>query len=150
MTQGNNHMAGRNGHITETNDQWVEEPNKLQTEINWYLSLIVLILFIVVPPILCGLFYLSRVPDITWASDDNLTYTRVWMYRERRPLGLAFETRQLVERYTDTRVCVQNKLRFFLWGESDIAKPATSRHTMEFYDNRWHLVGEECQGAISN
>lgn len=119
--------------------------SKVQEEINWYLSLLVLVLFLVVPPILCSLFYLSRVPDITWEGDDNLSYTRIWMYRERRPLGIAYESRRVVKQYSATEVCVQNNLRFFLWGKSSEAEPVTARHTMVFLNNRWQLAAGGCR-----
>lgn len=122
-----------------------EKNSKLQEDLNWYLSLVVLFLFIVVPPILCSLFYLSRVPDITFGGDGDLTYSRIWMYRESRPVGIAYESRRLVERYSETEVCVQNDLRFFLWGESRKAEPATSRSTMEFLNGRWQRIEEGCR-----
>ncbi len=119
--------------------------SKFQETINFYLTVLVLFLFVVIPPILCGLLYLSQVPDITWAGEGNLTYRRIWMYRERRPLGLAYETRQVVEQYSQTEVCVQHNLRFLLWGQSKEAQPATSRQIMLFVDNRWQPTGEACR-----
>ena len=48
-------------------------PNKLQQQLNWYLSLVVIFLLLIIPPILCGLLYLSRVPDVTWERRDGIT-----------------------------------------------------------------------------
>ncbi|NJN96129.1 MAG: hypothetical protein HC875_19495 [Anaerolineales bacterium] len=70
----------------------------------------------IVPPILCSLFYLSQVPEVMWQRDDQLTFDRIWMYRERRPLGVAYQTQRVVEYYSPSEVCVQNDLQFFLWG----------------------------------
>jgi hypothetical protein len=119
--------------------------SNLQEQINWYLSLLVLILFIILPPILFGLFYLSRVPDVSWGTGDNLSYTRIWMYRERRPLGVAYENRQVVKQYSSTEVCIQHKLGFLLWGQSREAKPSTSRRTMVLVNDRWQPTGEACR-----
>lgn len=125
-------------------DETKKKPSKLQEQLNFYLTLIVLCLFIVVPPLLCGLFYLSRVPDITWADDDSPRYTRLWMHRERRPVGLGYESRRVVIEYNDSEVCVENRLRFLLWGRSDRAEPATNYQRMILVDERWQPTGERC------
>lgn len=121
-----------------------KKQSKIQEQVNWYLSLVVLFLFLVIPPILCGLLFLSQVPDVTWGGDNNLSYTRIWMYRERRPLGIGYESRKVVERYSETEVCVQNRLRFFLWGKSREASPTTSETLMVFLNDRWQPSGENC------
>ncbi len=121
-----------------------EKKNTLQEKINLYLSIVVLVLFVLVPPIACGLLYLSRVPDITWEGEDNRSYTRIWMYRERRPLGIAQEKRSVVEHYSDSEVCIETSLSFLLWGKSDKATPITNRHIMIFLNNRWQFNGEPC------
>lgn len=121
-----------------------KEPSKFQQEFNWYLSLFVLVLILIVPPILCSLFYLSQVPEVMWQRDDQLTFDRIWMYRERRPLGVAYQTQRVVEYYSPSEVCVQNELQFFLWGRSTEAKPASSDHRLVLVDNRWQSTGEEC------
>ena len=54
-----------------------EKPNAVQDKVNFFLTIAVIFLLIVVPPILCGLFYLSQVPDITIGNGDNLSYTRL-------------------------------------------------------------------------
>lgn len=121
------------------------KPSELQEKINWYLSWVVILLLLIIPPILCGLLYLSSVPDITWGGDDNLSYTRIWMHRDHRPVGIGYESRRVVAQYSDTEVCVQTTLRFFLWGKSEEAKPATSHRIMVFSNNRWQPSGETCQ-----
>lgn len=121
-----------------------KQPSKLQQQINWYLSLFVLFLFVTVPPILCSLLYLSQVPDMMWQRDDRLTFDRIWMYRERRPLGIAYQTQRVIIEYSLTEVCVQNNLQFFLWGSSTLAKPATSSHRMVLVDNQWQATGRTC------
>ena len=122
-----------------------KQPTKLQQQINWYLSLLVLFLLLVVPPILCSLMYLSQVPEVMWQRDDRLTFDRVWMYRERRPLGIGYQAQRIVGQYSQTDVCVQNNLRFFLWGSSKLAQPATSNQHMVLVDNQWQSTGEACQ-----
>lgn len=122
------------------------KPSKRQEKLNWYLTIVVLVLFTCVPPLLCSLLYLSQVPDITWGDEASPAYTRIWMHRERRPVGIAYESRSIVEQYSSTKVCVENKLRFFLWGRSDRAEPATSRSEMILVDNRWQPTGEACDG----
>ena len=121
------------------------QPSKFQRNLNWYLTLFVLALFLIVPLLLCGLFYLSQVPDITWGGGDSPTYTRIWMHRERRPAGIGFESRRIVERYGDTEICVQNKLRFLLWGQSRTAEPATRQQTMLLTNDQWQPTGEACR-----
>src|SRR5262245_13915629 len=116
-----------------------------QERMTTLLTVVVLGLFIIVPPILCGLFYLSQVPDITWGEgDDSPNYTRIWMHRERRPLGVAYQSNRVTTTYSPTEVCVENKLRFFLWGRSREAEPATSSQKMVFVDQHWQPTGEAC------
>lgn len=122
-----------------------KKPTKLQENINLVLTIVVIFLMLVTPPIMCGLLYLSRVPDVTWGANDNLSYSRIWMYRERRPVGLGFETRRVITRLSETEVCVRNNLRFFLWAKSDKAKAATSNLKMILVDNRWQSAGEACR-----
>lgn len=122
-----------------------KQPTKLQQQINWYLSLFVLILFVLVPPVLCGLFYLSQVPEVMWQRDDELTFDRIWMYRERRPLGVAYQSQRVIQEYSQTEVCVQSDLHFFLWGRSSLVQPATSSHRMVRVDNQWQSTGEACR-----
>jgi hypothetical protein len=122
-----------------------KNPSKLQERINFYLTIIVLALLIILPPILCGLLYLSRVPDITWGSEDKLTYTRIWMHRERRPVGLGFQSQQVTKEYSFSEVCVETRLRFLLWGKSPKAEPVTSSRQMILVDNRWQPNGKPCQ-----
>lgn len=121
-----------------------KKPSKFQEKVNFYLTITVLVLFLIVPPLLCSLFYLSQVPDITWGDETSPTYIRIWLHRERRPVGLGYESRSIVEQYSDTEICVENKLRFFLWGRSDRAEPATSRMGMMLVDHRWQPTGEKC------
>lgn len=122
-----------------------KQASKLQQQINWYLSLFVLILFVLVPPVLYGLFYLSQVPEVMWQRDDELTFDRIWMYRERRPLGIAYQTQRVIQEYSQAEVCVQSSLHFFLWGRSSQAQPATSSHRMVLVDNHWQSTGEVCR-----
>lgn len=121
-----------------------KEPSKLQQQINWYLSLFILFLFITVPPVLCGLFYLSQVPEVMWERDDSLTYDRIWLYRERRPLGIAYQTQRIVKEYSQTELCVQSNLHFFLWGSSKEAEAAVSSRRVVWLDNRWQFTGQAC------
>lgn len=121
------------------------KPGKLQERINFYLTIIVLALLIGLPPILCGLLYLSRVPDITWGREDRLTYTRIWMYRERRPVGIGLQSQRVTKEYSFSEVCVENRLRFFLWGKSSKAEPNTSSHQMILVDDRWQSNGQLCR-----
>lgn len=100
---------------------------------------------LIVPPILCGLFYLSQTPEVMWQRDDQLTFDRIWMHRERRPLGIAYQTQRVVEFYSPGEVCVQNDLRFFLWGRSSEAQPSTSNHRLVLVNNLWQSTGEACK-----
>jgi len=121
------------------------KPSKLQEKINYYLTIVVLALFVIVPPVSCGLLYLSQVPDVTWGNDDGLTYTRIWMHRERRPVGVGIQRQRVVETYSDTEVCAEFQLRFILWGRSPEAEPVTSERTMVLVNGRWQPSGEECR-----
>ncbi|RME72340.1 MAG: hypothetical protein D6784_13710 [Chloroflexi bacterium] len=118
-----------------------DQPNR-QQDLAWYLSLVVLVLFVVVPPVLFGLFYLSQVPDITWERDDQLTFDRIWLHRDRRPAGIGYQSRRVVEQYSDTAVCVENKLRFLLWRQSSTAQPATTTQKMVRVGKRWQVQGD--------
>jgi hypothetical protein len=122
-----------------------KKPSKLQQKLNYYLTLVVLVLLVVLPPLLCGLFYLSQVPDVTWGGGDSPAYTRLWVHRERRPVGLGLETRRMITTYSDTELCVQTKLRFLLWGTSPTAESATRQQRMVGVDQRWQPTGEACQ-----
>ena len=126
----------------------MQKPTKrttpLQEKLNTSLTVIVLALFIIVPPILCSLLYLSQVPDVTWGKDDPLNYTRIWMYRERRPLGIAYQSNRVITEYSETEVCVENRLRFFLWGSSRQAQASTSSQKMVLMEQRWQPTGEAC------
>ena len=121
-----------------------KQPTKLQQQINWYLSLLVLVLFLIIPPISCSLFYLSQVPEVMWQRDDNLTFDRIWMHRERRPLGIGYQTQWVIASYSPTEVCVQNDLRFFLWGRSKEAEPTTISRRMVWVDGLWQSTGQAC------
>lgn len=121
-----------------------KEPSKLQQQINWYLSLVVLFLLVIIPPILCGLFYLSQVPEVMWERDQSLTFDRIWLYRERRPLGIAYQTQRIIKEYSQTEVCVESNLRFLLWGSSKEAEAATSSRRMVWVDNQWQSTSEIC------
>jgi hypothetical protein len=121
-----------------------KKPTKLQENVNLALTIVVIFLMLVMPPIMCGLLYLSRVPDVTLGGSDNLSYTRIWMYRERRPIGLGFESRRVIRRLSETEACVQNSLRFFLWAKSDRAEATTSNLKMVLVDDRWQPAGEPC------
>jgi len=122
-----------------------KQPSVIQEKINLVLTVVVLVLLIVAPPIFCGLLYLSRVPDVTWGSNDGLSYSRIWMYRDRGPKGIAYQSQSVVEEYSDTEVCAEHRLRFLLWGESKKAEPSTSNRVMVFANNRWQPNGEECR-----
>jgi len=80
-----------------------------------------------------------------WQRDDQLTFDRIWMHRERRPLGIAYQTQRVVEFYNPSEVCVQNDLRFFLWGRSTEAAPSTSSHRLVLVNNLWQSTGEACK-----
>ena len=123
----------------------LKQPTKLQQQINWYLSLLILFLFLTVPPILCSLLYLSQVPEVMWQRDDDLTFDRIWMYRERRPLGIAYQAQRVIKEYSQTEICVQSTLHFFLWGSSKEAEPNTSSHRMVQVAGLWQPTGEACQ-----
>jgi hypothetical protein len=122
-----------------------KQPSNLQEKLNWILTITVLVLSFIVPLLLCGLFYLSQVPDITWGGEGRPTYTRIWLHRERRPVGLGYESRRVTLEYNDHEICVQNKLRFLLWGKSAQAEPATTQLKLALINNRWQPTGEPCR-----
>jgi hypothetical protein len=125
-------------------DRSKKEPSPLQEKLNWYLTIFVLALTVILPPILCGLFYLSQVPDISWQRNNGLTSDRIWMYRERRPLGIAYQGQRVIWEYSPTEVCVQTKLRFWLWNRSRLASPATASQKMILVDDQWQPTGQKC------
>jgi hypothetical protein len=123
----------------------VRQPSKLQENLNWYLSLLAVFLFVVVPPIGCSLLYLSQVPEVIWEREDSLTYDRIWMYRERRPLGIAYQSQRVIRIFSATEVCVENNLQFFLWGRAQEAEAASTDQRMMLVNNRWQSTGEGCE-----
>jgi len=120
------------------------QPGKMKQNINWYLSWVVIALLIILPPIWCGFLYLSSVPEVIWEDSDGISFDRIWMYRERRPVGIGYQSRRVIEEYSPTEVCAETQLRFFLWGKSREADPATAAHVLTFANNRWQPTGEEC------
>ncbi len=128
----------------ELSDEATKKPSKLQDRINWYLTIVVLVLFTLLPPVSCGLLYLSRVPDITWGDEASTSYIRIWMHRERRPVGIGYQRRHVVIEYNENEVCVETRLRFLLWGRSDRAKPAISYTKLIRVDDRWQQTGDDC------
>lgn len=122
-----------------------EPSNQLKEQLSWYLTIVTLFLFVAIPPLLCSLFYLSQVPEVTWERADNLTYDRVWMYRERRPLGIAYQSQRVVKEYSSTEVCVENNLTFFLWGQAKEARGASSSRKLALGESGWQATGEECK-----
>ena len=123
------------------------QPTNVQEKINWYLSLVVLALFFIVPPLLCSLLYLSQVPDISWERNDGLVYDRIWLHRDRRPAGLGYQNQRVAARYSDTEVCVETRLRFLLWRSSPEAAPATTSRELRLIDNRWQPTGQSCRSV---
>jgi hypothetical protein len=121
------------------------KPSKLQQQLNWFLSLVVILLLFIIPPLLCSLLYLSRVPDVTWERSDGITYDRIWLYREQRPVGIAYQTRRIIAKPRETERCVENELRFFLWRKSERAEPATTSQKMALVEGQWQPTGEACQ-----
>jgi len=122
-----------------------KKTSALQEKINLILTITVLVLLVIVPPVLCGLLYLSRVPDVTWGDVNSPTYSRIWMYRERGPQGIGYQSQRIIEAYNATEVCVETRLRFLLWGQSRKAQPATSSRMMVLTNNRWQPNGETCR-----
>jgi len=130
------------------NNQHISPPenqrSNMQQNISWYLSLVVITLLIILPPIWCGFLYLSSVPDVIWEGNDGVSFDRIWMYRERRPVGIAYQSRRVIEEYSPTEICAETQLRFFLWGQSREADPATVTQLLTLSNNRWQPTGEEC------
>ena len=121
------------------------QPSKLQQQLNWFLSLLVILLLFIIPPLLCGLLYLSRVPDVTWERSDGVTYDRIWLYRERRPVGIGYQTRRVIAEPDSTEICAENGVRFFLWRKSAEAQPSTYSQKMVLVNDQWQPTGEACQ-----
>ena len=121
-----------------------QKPGKLQEQINFYLTIIVLLLLVVTPPVGCALIYLSRVPDVTWDRDDGITYDRIFMHRERRPVGLGYQSQRITTRYGPTEACAENRLRFFLWGDARETEPVNYSQRIVFNNEHWQLTGQPC------
>lgn len=140
-------MTPEEEHHPENNPQVLppkKEQSETQQNITWYLSLVVIALLIILPPIWCGFLYLSSVPDVTWESSDGVSFDRIWMYRERRPVGIAYQSRRVIKEYSPTEVCAQTQLRFYLWGKSREADSSTASQVLTLTNNRWQPTGEEC------
>lgn len=126
--------------MTETR----QKPGKLQEQINFYLTIVVLLLLVLMPPIGCSLIYLSRVPDVTWNRDDGITYDRIFMHRERRPVGIGYQRQRITTTYSPTEACAETRLRFLLWGNSSEASPVNYSQRIILSDGNWQLTGQPC------
>ncbi len=127
-----------------TQDNQTQEQNKAKEKLTWTLTIVVLVLLIVVPPMLCGLLYLSSVPDITWGDDEGLSFTRIWLHRDKGAKGIGYQNQRVLEEYSNTEACVETRLRFLLWGQSRKAQPSTSSRELIYLNNRWQPNGEAC------
>ena len=112
--------------------------------LSFFLTLLLIILLALVPTCLCGLFYLSRVPDVTWQR-GALSYNRLWLADVRGPAGLGFESQWVSKEYSPTEVCVENSVRFFLWS----APPGSANQDVA-YNQRWVLQDGDWQPSGKN
>lgn len=123
-----------------------ENPSTARENLNWTLSLLLALVTLVVPTLLCGLLYLSRVPDVTWQRGD-LTYDRVWLARTRRPVGVALESQRVKLEYSEREVCVESHVRFFLWNRSPnlAGQNVVYNQIMVLTDAGWQASGQACR-----
>jgi hypothetical protein len=123
----------------------ISPQEKLKQDVAWYLTLLLVIMVACLPGFLCSLYYLSTVPDVTWQRGD-LTYDRVWMARERAPVGIAYETQRIHENISAEEICVVNTIRYFLWNEVE-GGDQNSRYSqlMVKTDNGWQSNGQSCE-----
>jgi hypothetical protein len=120
-------------------------PSTLERHLNRYVSILLLLVVAVVPTIMCGLLYLSRVPDVTWQRGE-LTYDRVWLARTRRPVGIGYETQRIRGQFGEGGVCVENKVRFFLWSRSPDLNGLNAAYaqSMVLTEYGWQATGQAC------
>lgn len=119
-------------------------PKRIGQEIGWYFSLLLVILVACLPGLLCSLFYLSTVPDVTWRHGE-LAYTRVWMVQEKGPIGLALERQRVQNRPAADQACVRTIVRYLFWQQPDEAG-RNSRYSRLYShtDQGWQATGQRC------
>ena len=123
-----------------------EKPT-LQQNIAWYLTLLLIIMVACMPGVLCSLYYLSTVPDITWQrGTDDLTVDRIWIERIRGPVGIGYETQRIKERLSDDEVCIKTTIRYYLWRTSrrDPVEGATYHQIHAKTQYGWQSTGQPC------
>lgn len=118
-----------------------------QQNLAWYLTLLLLTAVACMPGILCSLYYLSTVPDITWQRGSrNLTMDRIWMARVRGPIGIGYQSQRVSEVYNDSRVCVLNSVQYYLWRRPrrEAVENGSSKIVYILNEGQWQSSGESC------
>lgn len=122
-------------------------PYTLRDNITWYATLLLVVIVAIVPTLLCGIFYLSRVPDVTWRHGD-LAHDRIWLARIPQPIGLGFESHRVAKSYNDHEVCVEVNVRYLLWSRPpDLGEDpnVTYSELMVLTKDGWQSNGEACR-----
>ncbi|MFQ5612622.1 MAG: hypothetical protein ACE5H9_10870 [Anaerolineae bacterium] len=124
-----------------------QDSDPLRQNISWYGSLLLVLIIAIVPTALCGLFYLSRVPDVTWRRGD-LTHDRLWLARVPQPIGLGFESQRPATSYSDHEVCVEVNVRFLLWsrpGDFRQDQNVSYSQVLVLTERGWQPNGQDCR-----
>jgi len=135
--------------MTETSNQStsLSTQEKFKQDLAWYLTLLLIVLVTCTPGPLCSLFYLSRVPDVTWQRGrENLTVDRIWMARLRRgPIGVGYETQRITQTFSETDLCVTTTIRYFLWSDAGDDTTGTTYHLRYTkIGPNWQPTGASC------
>lgn len=118
-----------------------------QDNLTWYLTLLLLTLVACMPGVLCSLYYLSTVPDVTWQrGDHNLTMDRIWMAQVSGPIGIGHQKQRVTEVYEDDRLCVADSVQYYLWRQPrrEEVDNGSSETVYVMQNGRWQSSGEAC------
>lgn len=117
----------------------------LKDNLMWYASLGLIFLFICASFMLCSIFYLAQVPDITWEHED-VAYTRIFLVRSRGPVGIAYQTQRMGETTEQGEVCVTTKVRYLLWKNAPDIQNQNAETRLIYLNTAtgWQPTGKIC------
>ncbi|MEM7032712.1 MAG: hypothetical protein AAF629_24375 [Chloroflexota bacterium] len=114
----------------------------------WYFSLVLIVLVVCSPCMVCSLFYLNSVPDITWQRGSrDLTMDRIWMAQSQGPIGIGYQWQRVDAEISDTEVCVSNAVRYFLWRRPKLTdiESVETKTVFALQNGRWQSASKPCE-----
>ena len=120
-------------------------PSIPKRDFGWYATLLALLLMFLTLNGLCFLFYLSRVPDITFRRDE-LTFTRLFLARSDGPAGIGLQTQRVTQTLPDDRRCVTVAVRYYMWKRTPQTENQNTTYSHLFAKTPygWQSTGQPC------